>query len=289
MKGGIASILTAIAAIRRSDVVLRRPVTVQFVVGEEDGGLGAFATLRRHPTGDFCIIPEPTNLQVIGDAAGALSFRITVPGSSAHASMRHLGVSSVEKYILVHRALQDLEARRNAVVEHGSMRHLAIPYAISIGKLQSGDWASTVPDVLVAEGRIGVRLGEPPEVARAELETAVASVCAGDGWLSTHPASVEWIGGQFASSHLPAASPLIGLVSSAHWDANGADHPRSIGVPYGSDMRLYHAAGIPTVHYGPGDPQLAHSADECIPVYQVTRAARTLAVLILRTSHEIRM
>jgi acetylornithine deacetylase len=33
---------------------------VHSVIGEEDGGLGAWATLRRGHRGDVCVIPEPT-------------------------------------------------------------------------------------------------------------------------------------------------------------------------------------------------------------------------------------
>jgi acetylornithine deacetylase len=35
-------------------------------------------------------------------SAGALTFRLTVPGRSVHASMRLEGVDAVDKYFLVH-------------------------------------------------------------------------------------------------------------------------------------------------------------------------------------------
>ena len=60
MKAGLAAVLTALAAIRTAGVRLRGRLAVHFVVGEEDGGLGAFGTLRRGHTGDACVIAEPT-------------------------------------------------------------------------------------------------------------------------------------------------------------------------------------------------------------------------------------
>ena len=45
-----------------------------------------------------------------------------------------------------------------------------LPYPLSVGTVRAGDWASTVPDLLVAEGRVGVALGEDPADARAALE-----------------------------------------------------------------------------------------------------------------------
>jgi hypothetical protein len=41
------------------------------------------------------------------------------------------------------------------------------------------------------------------------------------------------------------------------------------------------AAGIPTLHYGPGDARLAHGPDERVPVHEVLTSARTLAALAL--------
>src|SRR5580704_2928667 len=50
------------------------------VVGEEDGGLGTYAMLRRGWRADACIIPEPTSLDIAPGSSGALTFRLTVRG-----------------------------------------------------------------------------------------------------------------------------------------------------------------------------------------------------------------
>ena len=47
MKAGVVANLAAIAAILKSGVLLPRPLGIHCVVGEEDGGLGAYATLAR--------------------------------------------------------------------------------------------------------------------------------------------------------------------------------------------------------------------------------------------------
>src|SRR6185437_5057431 len=108
----------------------------------------------------------------------------------------------------------------------------SLPYPLSVGQLTSGSWASTVPDLLVAEGRLGVALDEPVESARAALEEAVAAACAGDPWLRDHPIEVEWWGGQFASGRLTAGSDLAARVASAHQEAGGGAQD-TWGAPYG--------------------------------------------------------
>ena len=58
--------------------------------------------------------------------------------------------------------------------------------------------------------------------------------------------------------------------------------PASTGAPYGSDLRLYANAGIPTLQLGPGDVAAAHSADEYVPLADLVDCARSYAVLALR-------
>ncbi len=279
MKGGLACQVLAVEALRTAGVPLRGRVQLQSVVGEEDGGLGTFATLQRGHVGDLAVVCEPTSGALVTASAGALTFRLTVPGQSAHASMRTAGVDALEKYLLVHAALRRLEAARNGAV-NPLMARYDIAYPLSVGTVRAGDWASSVPDSLVAEGRIGVALGEDPASARAELEAAMAALCADDPWLSAHPVTVQWYGGQFAPSSVDAGSPVGQLVSSTHARLHGR-RPDVYGVPYGSDQRLLTGlGGIPTVLYGPGDVRHAHSPDEHVPVDELVQVTRTLVLLV---------
>ena len=119
--------------------------------------------------------------------------------------------------------------------------------------MHAGDWASSVPDRLVAEGRYGVVIGEPVAAAKRALEERLASFCAGHPWLAEHPVRVTWTGGSFASGQLPAGHPLLAEVRAAVGDVGGGCLPER-AFPAGSDLRQYAAAGIPTLHYGPGRP-----------------------------------
>jgi acetylornithine deacetylase len=281
MKAGVAANVAAVTAIRAAGIRLRRGLAVHSVVGEEDGGLGAFGTLARGHTGAACVITEPTGGTLIIANGGALTFRITVPGAATHGSTRYAGVSAIDAYLPLHRALGALEARRNADPDP-LMAEYPIAYPLSVGTLAAGDWASTVPDRLVADGRLGIALGEDPAAARAELEQAIADACAEDPWLREHPATVDWPGGQFASGRLDGADPLRDTVSRAWVNAGGA-LPRERGAPYGSDLRLYAGHGIPTLHLGPGDVRLAHSSQESVPISETILAARALILAVLRT------
>jgi acetylornithine deacetylase len=281
MKAGVVAALAALAAVRAAGVRLVRPVALHGVVGEEDGGLGAWATIRRGHLGDVCVIPEPTAQAVVTANAGALTFRLEVQGHAAHAAMRDRGVSAVELFAHVHAGLQEFEAerQRNADPRFGHARY---PYGLSIGRVQAGDWASSVPDRLVAEGRYGVRLGEPIEDAQAAFSARLADICAAHDWLVAHPVRLAWTGGAFASAQLPSGHPLLPAMRDAVTDAGGG-MPAERAIAAGSDLRQYAAAGVPTLHYGPGDLDLAHGPLESVPVAEVVTAARAFALLTLRS------
>lgn len=280
MKGGLIAAIWAVRALAAAGTPLAGDVLLACVQGEEDGGLGTFAALERGWRANGCVIPEPTSLDLVPACGGSLTFRLSVPGLAAHASRRRSGVSAVEKFWPVFAALRDLEARRNANTSP-LMSRWDIAYPIEIGMVRAGDWSSSVPDLLIAEGRCGVALGESPAAARRELEDAVAEACQRDDWLRGRPVHVQWWGGQFAPGETSSAAPIAAAVGRAH--AGVSSRRQQVwGAPYGSDLRLMAGiGGVPTVHYGPGDVTLAHGPGECVPVSEVLTATRALAVLAL--------
>jgi acetylornithine deacetylase len=252
------------------------------VPSEEDGGGGMLAAIRAGYTGDAAIIPEPTGLRVVVAHAGAITFRLDVPGRAAHASTRTEGVSALEKLEVLHAALRADEVARNAAETRALMGALGLPYPTILGTVRGGDWASTVPDRVVAEGRYGVRLGQSPAEAEDELRAAVAAACAGDDWLRAHPARVEVWGARFASAEVPASHPLPALVGDVASAVTGR-RPDVVGVPYGADMALLVNAGrTPTILFGPGDVRVAHAADERVDLADVAACARVLAAWLVR-------
>lgn len=280
MKAGVAAMTAAVRAVKRSGVTLRGDVVLAAVSGEEDGGLGTFALLRHGVTADMCVITEPTELDIIPANGGALTFRLTVRGRATHASRRTEGISVIEKFVPILAALEELEARRNADVDP-LMERWPLAYPLSIGTLQAGDWPSSVPDLLTAEGRLGVAIGESVDQARGALEAGVAAACARDPWLADHPAEVTWWGGQFASGRTPLDATVISAVGAAHEAVTG-DRPAIYGGPYGSDLRQFvGVGGIPTLQYGPGSAGAAHGPDEWVSVRELQTSARTLARLIV--------
>ena len=282
MKGGLMAALFAIKAIKDSSVPIDGSLMVQSVIGEEDGGIGTFASLLRGHRGNAAIVCEPTRLNLIPAQAGALTFTVRVPGKSAHACVRLKGVSAIEKYLDIHRTLIQLERERNSEVEHPLLGKLPLPYPLSIGRVQAGNWSSSVPEELIFEGRIGVAMGEASDAVRRQFERTLLNLAEEDPWLRDHPLEIKWSGGQFESGEIPLDHPLVKLCQRCMVDLTGHE-PVLQGAPYGSDLRLLvNFGGIPAVLFGPGDVRVAHMPDEHTESSQVILAARAYILAALR-------
>jgi acetylornithine deacetylase len=269
MKGGVIAALHAMAALQAAETPTPE-VVLLCVPSEEDGGLGTFAALERDDRFDACLIPEPTAFTVVCAQAGSLTFEGTVRGRAAHAAMRLEGRSAVDRYLAVHAAMDEHERRINADVTHSAMAALTLPYPVSVGRVQAGEWSSSVPDRLVFEGRLGVRVGEDPEAARRAFEAAVQA--ADD---EHPPIGLTWTGGAFAPGETDPAHPWVRTVCAAVAAERG-EAPIA-GVPWGADMRLFTARGIPAVMVGTTGIELAHAVDERVRVDEVVAVARIIA------------
>ena len=282
MKGGVAAILAAVRAMRAADELSRLDgeLMIVLVPSEEDGGQGTLAAIRAGATGDLAIITEPSRLDVIVAHAGAITFRLTVPGRAAHASQRREGVSALDKLFVLTRALEADETRRNEAETDPLMTALGLPYPTIVGIVEGGEWASTVLDRVVAYGRYGVRLGQTPADAEAELRAAISAACAADEFLGEHPATVEISGGRFGSARVAADHPLPAGLAEVIASETGR-RPALRAEPYGADMQMFvNHGGTPCVIFGPGDVKVAHSADEFVPLDEVETCARVLAAWV---------
>jgi acetylornithine deacetylase len=284
MKGGVVSILAALRAVIASGAAetFDGEVVAVSVPSEEDGGQGMLAAIRAGIVGDAAVITEPTGLDVVIAHAGAITFRLTVPGRAAHASVRQEGVSALDNLYTLIRALEADETARNAAETDPLMTVLGLPYPTMIGKVWGGEWASTVLDQVIAEGRYGVKLGQTWRDAEADLRACIEAACAADPFLRDHPVGLELTGGKFSSARVPADHPLpVSLAAAA--EATLGRRPALLGEPYGADMRLLVNEGrTPTVIFGPGDVRVAHSADEYVALDEVADCARVLGAWLSR-------
>lgn len=282
MKGGLCCALFAAKAIRDAGVTLKGKLMIESVIGEEDGGIGTLAVVVRGYKADAAVIMEPTELMIAPADAGALNFRITVPGLAAHGAVRTEGVNPIDPFITIYQALMRFGTTRNQQAKHPMFEAYPIPYPICIGTLQSGIWASTVPESLTFEGRYGIAEGEDISSARKAFEAVVEAVAQSDEWLRQHPPIVEWWGWTVRTSKHPQRSPDCGN----GWGGIQRDYGRrtdlSRNAIRGGYAPIGQQWGYAYLDVRAGNVRKAHQPDEYVPVSDLEVVVRTLALTALR-------
>ena len=231
--------------------------------------------------GDMAVITEPSNLDVVVAHAGAITFRLTVPGPRGPCLAAARGRLGARQAVRAHAGAEADEARRNAAETDPLMTpRPAVPddrrhrrgRRVGLDRARPGH----------RRRRYGVRLGQSAAEAEAELRACIAAACAADEFLRDHPATVEITGGRFGSARVPSDHPLpVGLADAA--EAVTGRRPALLGEPYGADMQLFVNVGdTPCVIFGPGDVKVAHSADEHVPLDEVETCARVLLTWVRR-------
>ena len=96
MKCGIAAGIFAVQALQNIGFTPQNDVLIESVIGEESGGVGTLTSIVKGYRADAAVIMEPPSLMMCPVQAGALTFRIKVPGQATHASMKRSGVTAIE-------------------------------------------------------------------------------------------------------------------------------------------------------------------------------------------------
>jgi acetylornithine deacetylase len=86
---------------------------------------------------------------------------------------------------------------------------------------------------------------------------------------------LRWPGGQFAPGETPAGHPFAQTVAAA-MSAELGRPARMAGVPWGADMRLWCARGIPCVMAGPPGIERSHAVDERVRIDDLATVARAI-------------
>jgi acetylornithine deacetylase len=280
MKAGLAAAIFACQVLQRLGYQPHKEVMIQSVVGEETGGCGTLTNIVNGYTADAAIITEPTQLKIYPVQSGALSFRIRIKGKSMHACMKNRGVSAVEKFYIIFRAIEAFDRERHANYSHPLFEDPTNVAPINIGVVHGGDWPSTVPDNLLAEGRYGVFPGQSVADAKRAFEDCIQQAAESDEWLSRHHPVVEWFEGQFEAGATSIDEPVVKTLSAGH-RVMLDEEARFSAATYGSDLRLFtNHARIPAVLYGPGDVKEAHTVNESIAIHEVLDAVKVLAFTI---------
>lgn len=268
MKGGIAAAISAMDTLERAGRAPGCNLVFHLVADEERGGRLGTQALLEHGliTGDACLVPEPTNLELCVAERGLLQGRIHVAGRPGHGSRPREGVSAIEHAAKVVLALH--------AADFGGPEHplLGRPTA-NVGTIQGGTTFNTVAEACVVGVDRRVLPGATAESTEAEIAARIEA--AGIEGLRWH-FELDTFG---EASEMAVDDPWAKLVGEAVARATGRT-PGVIGMSFTTDARFVrNQAGIPTVVCGPGAIDQAHGDDEYVEVDRLVDATAAFAEL----------
>jgi succinyl-diaminopimelate desuccinylase len=192
---------------------------------------------------DFAVLLEPTGAVVEGGCQGTLRAEVIAHGERAHSARSWLGSNAIHAAGGILDTLRGYQARQPVV------DGLSYHEGLNAVWISGGVAGNVIPD----ECRVSVNFRFAPDRSAEQAADHVREVFA--GW------DVE------VTDSAGGARPGLGHPAAAAFVAAIGGKPRAkLGW---TDVARFDALAIPAVNYGPGDPQLAHTRQENVPVDQV--------------------
>ena len=281
MKAGTSAALFALDAIAAAGFEPAARVHLQSVIEEESTGMGALATLQRGYRADCALIPEPTDHRLTRAQVGVVWFRLRVRGRPTHVATAGEGSNAILAAGDVLRGLQAMEAEWNArAAEHPIYADVPHPLNFNPGRIEGGDWASSVPAWCDVECRMGLLPGTGVAEAQAEIEDRVAEIAAGHPFLRDAPPEVVWNGFLAEGWTLEGAGREEEAFAWAHRAALG-EPPEDRIMTALTDTRFYGRYGIPALCWGPR-AEAIHGFDERVELASLRTCTEVIALFVAR-------
>jgi acetylornithine deacetylase len=268
VKGGMAAMLAMFARLVREQPVGASSVILACTVDEEHTFLGIQRLVREGLRADMAVVAEPTQLQIVNAHKGMARWHLETHGRSCHSSAPEKGVNAIYQMA---RVLPAVEQFADWLRTSRTDQRLGPP-TLSVGLIEGGTSANTVPDYCRIEIDRRLIPGEDPLLAPGQLAA----------WLETRLGTEVTFSCSEAWLRAPALNPigsevLVSLLGSAIDSVRGCHQVSA--VPYCTDGSTLTQAGIPTVVFGPGDIAKAHTCDEWVPLDDVEQACEILYCL----------
>jgi acetylornithine deacetylase len=257
-KAGLATMMHAMASLKADGITPPCEVLLAAVVDEEFSYRGV-VKLCESLKADAAIVAEPTEMRAVIATKGVLRCRIVVRGKSAHSSKPHLGVNAITHMARVIAAIE-ADNDRMAAVQHP----LVGCGTCNVGVINGGVQVNFVPDICAIEIDRRLLPGERADDAVAHYRQLLQGIAGITAEVEEPLLLVD------EALDTPVGSAVVQTASRVLREMGL--NPDPCGVPFGCDASKLSRAGIPSIVFGPGSIDRAHTVDEYVELDQVEQA-----------------
>ncbi|HEX7388180.1 MAG TPA: M20/M25/M40 family metallo-hydrolase [Castellaniella sp.] len=258
MKSGDAAYFCAVKTLLDHGVRLKGDLTLTYVVGELQGGVGTVAAIEQGVCADYFINCEPTDLQAMTMHAGSLMFTIELTGDTRHLSKREEAVDAILAAVELVPTINGMTFSGAKSAEHEKINraHIGV-FRGALGR-DLEEWRPPqVADFVRLKGSARYAPGQTPESVLADLQKALDALCARHPGLKAalidESTQGQPVMGPFEVS---PDSRIVKTVNAAYRTVRGTDQPTGAITPpavYGTDAgHFYNRLGMEGIVCGPG-------------------------------------
>lgn len=275
----------AFASLAQAKIDLKGKLFFTGVVGEETGSIGMNHLLPRlDPKPTYCLVSEPTSLDIGIAHKGSECITIQTQGKSAHGSTPKEGINAINHMEII---IQQINDYLIPLLENRKHPLLGSP-TINLGTIRGGKEHNIVPEQCTIEVDRRWLPGETTDKIRKEFQTVIEQAVKRNSQVEASIIDKGFHDIFHGPLEIEPNHPLIKAIkysASLYLDRE----PREKGLTYWTDGALAQKGKIAAAVCGPGNPSKAHTADESVPINQLVQAAKIythLALSICETKND---
>lgn len=254
MKGPLAGLLFTMKELK--DVPLKYNVILHFVTREEGDSYGSWSITKDRPSAELAIIAEPTGLSILLGQRGRMVITAEVYGRPYHASKAR------EEDNAIYLAQDAVERIRGINLEGHDVLG---PGKLTVTGINGGTASNVVPSKVVLTMDRRLTMGEDEDFAVGQVRDALEGIPSKVYQEErTPPISVPFL--DQPTSLIQGLKDKVSSYVSAPFGAAKAT----------TDASYYSQAGIPSIIFGPGNGDMAHTANEHIYINDVVDFSKIL-------------
>ncbi len=229
---------------------------------------------------DFAVIGEPTKMLVYRGHKGRLEMKVTAKGKSAHAASNHLGENAIYKLLPVIAGIRDLEPKLG---DHEFLGHGKI--TVSDMHVQTPS-INAVPDEAIIYIDRRMTFGETKEQVKKQVEDLIPaefkdSVKVEELFYDdpSYTGFVFPVDKYFPAWALDEGHALVQAGQMARKSIGLTEAPSSKWNFSTNGIYWAGKAGIPSIGFGPGDEETAHTVRDSVSLEDMVKATEFYAIL----------
>ncbi len=268
MKGGLACMMMAMAAIKRAGIELSGDVVFGALIDEEAKSLGTRAWLQScAKLPDAAIVGEPTDMEICVGHRGLEWFEFNFIGKTVHGARQKEGINAIREAT---RFINKLESDLIPRIEKKSPHPIIGSPSMNYGLIRGGTQPSTVAGECILQLDRRWIPGESFDEVMREYRQIIDELSAEDPKFKAEMKvmDISYMDDRYVHEAMDTdpGEPIVKVTEKAVEEVTGSKAVVRAFMAWSDGGLINYYGKVPTIVLGPGEVESAHSATENISI-----------------------